>query len=167
MTETDKSPIEQALEEWLPDNDIGVMAHGFLPHGRDYFFVIEDCLGPRPGTHRLVFTHVVDLRYVTRVTDDAWRDAWTDEFTDYQEWLDAGEPEGYVWGSNWSNAYPGVTTHAISLNAAQWTKRLGKPMHEMAIETDRFLIELVFHDLRVEKLSDTAPTVSQVTIPLP
>ena len=88
MTEPDKSPLEQALEEWLPDNDIGVMAHGFLPHGRDYFFVIEDGLGPRPGTHRLVFTHVVDLRYVTRVTDDAWRDAWTDEFTDYQEWLD-------------------------------------------------------------------------------
>jgi hypothetical protein len=39
-------------------------------------------------------------------------------------------------------------------------------MHAMAIETDRFKISLIFHDIRERKLSDEAPVVSQVLIPL-
>ena len=29
----------------LPDCDFAVLSHGFLPHGRDYVLVIEDCIG--------------------------------------------------------------------------------------------------------------------------
>jgi len=31
-----------------------------------------------------------------------------DRLTDYVEWEAAGKPDGYVWGRNWSLAYPGL-----------------------------------------------------------
>jgi hypothetical protein len=73
------------------------MRHGFADHGRDYVFIIEDCIGTNSGTHELVFTHVVEVRYETRVRDVSWPKSWTDEFIDYQAWRAAGEPDGYVW----------------------------------------------------------------------
>lgn len=66
-------------------------------------------LGSDPGAHELTFTHCVRLEYETRVRDDVWSRSWSDEFVDYQAWLDAGEPDGYVWGTDWSSAYPGRT----------------------------------------------------------
>lgn len=165
MADTMDDPLKRALEEWLPECDVGIMAHGFLPHGRDYFFVIENPLGPNSGTYRLTFTHVPELNYRTRVQVDTWKASWDDVFTDYQAWLDQGEPAGYVWGANWSLAYPGISTDAGSVTAWQWANRLGKPMHELSLETDRYLIEFVFHDLRIEKLSNEAPVTSKVVIP--
>ncbi len=91
--------------------DFAVLGHGLLPHGRDYAFMIEDCLGRDPGRHEIVFTHCVALEYETRVRDDVWPVSWADEFLDYQRWIAAGEPDGYVWGSEWSMAYPGVFRH--------------------------------------------------------
>jgi hypothetical protein len=163
---SNQNPLAMILSDWLPACDVGVMKHGFADHGRDYIFIIEDCTGRNSGTYELAFTHVVDLRYETRVRDDVWPISWGDEFTDYQAWLSAGEPGGYVWGTNWSNAYPGMTAPESTLEAERWTKRIGRRMYPMSIETDRFLISLIFHDVRVRKLSDDAPTVRQVIIPL-
>lgn len=39
-------------------------------------------------------------------TDEVWPRSWSDEFSDYQRWVSAKEPDGYVWGTNWSLAYP-------------------------------------------------------------
>jgi hypothetical protein len=161
------NPLAEILSNWLPESDIGVMKHGFADHGRDYVFIVEDCVGGSPGTHELVFTHVVNVQYETRVRDDVWPKSWTDEFIDYQAWLRAGEPDGYVWGTNWSTAYPGIAAPASTGEAEKWTKRLGRQMHAMSIETDRFLISMIFHDVRVRKLSDDAPTARQTIVPLP
>jgi len=64
-------PAKQLLT-WMAQVDFAVLAHGFLPHGRDYYFVIEACVSKDPGTHELLFTHCVRLDYVTRVRDDVW-----------------------------------------------------------------------------------------------
>ncbi|HJQ61052.1 MAG TPA: hypothetical protein VJ890_29375 [Vineibacter sp.] len=143
------------------------MNHGFAVHGRDYVIVIQLALASRhPGTYELTFTHVVELAFETRVRDDVWPTSWSDEFIDYSAWLTAGEPDGYVWGCNWSLAYPGITALASTPKSEEWTRRLGKDMFQMSIETDRFCISLVFHDVRIENQSDDASIVSQVILPL-
>jgi hypothetical protein len=152
-----------ALVRWLPELDFAVLAHGFAPHGRDYTVVVQDMLGADPGTHELVFTHCVQVDYETRVGDRVWPRSWTDEFIDYQTWQDAGEPDGYVWGTNWSNAYPGLAVIHDSHLARRWSERLGKPLFEVTLETDRFFLRLIFHSIRTRRLSEDTGAISQVT----
>lgn len=142
-----------------------MLGHGWAEHGRDYLVVVQDMLGSDPGTHELTFTHCVRLDYETRVRDDVWPISWSDEFLDYQGWVDAGEPSGYVWGTNWSNAYPGLSTIDGSQVAAEWANRLGKDMSEAALETDRFHLRLVFHSVSWRRIADDIGTISQVHIP--
>jgi hypothetical protein len=99
-------PAEDLLS-WLPALDFAVLEHRIPAHGRDYAMLVQDCLGSDPGTHEVTFTHCVEFHYETRVRDDVWPVSWSDDFTDYERWMEAGEPQGYVWGTNWSNAYPG------------------------------------------------------------
>ena len=158
-------PLKEILE-WLPELDFAVLAHGFAPHGRDYVFIIEDCLVHNQGQHELVFTHCMKFEYETRVSAELWPVSWTDEFLDYTKWQEAGEPDGYVWGTNWSNAYPGIEIIEDSSVATEWAKKIGKPMYEFAIETDRFFMRIVFHSIRHRKLNDDTSTISKVTIQL-
>jgi hypothetical protein len=156
-----ENPLRAMLRDWLPEIDFGVMSHGFAAHGRDYIFIIEAA-----GTYELTLTHVVDLHIETRVRDDVWPASWDDVLTDYAAWESAGCPDGYVWGSNWSLAYPGLDAPDEGASAEQWSERVGKPMFAASIETDRFKLSAIFHGARARKLSDQAPTISKVLIPL-
>lgn len=156
------NPLRRELVTWLPEYDFGVMSHGFAPHGRDYVWIIE-----AGGTYRLTLTHVVELHYETRVlTGKSNPEAWDDRLTDYATAYAEGSPEGYVWGTNWSLAYPGIETPDSHPQASHWSDKTGRPMHAMSIETDRFKITAIFHECRSEKLSDDAPTLSKVLIPI-
>jgi hypothetical protein len=159
-------PSVAELLQWLHPLDFAVLGHGWARHGRDYLLVVQDMLGSDPGTHELTFTHCVRLDYETRVRDDVWPRSWSDEFVDYQAWLDAGEPDGYVWGTDWSNAYPGLSVRDQSDLADHWKQRLGRDMAEVSLETDRFFLRLVFHSVLWRKLDDDVGTISQVHIPL-
>ena len=163
MTE---NPLIAILRDQMPDLDFGVMHHGFADHGRDYVFIVEIGGQLRPGTYELIFTHVVQLDYKTRVRDDVWGKSWGDEFTDYRAWEAAGEPDGYIFGTNWSLAYPGVTVLAESAEATDWSGRLGKQMFAAKIETDRFGIVLVYSGARLRQISTDSSTVDRVVIPL-
>ncbi len=142
------------------------MDHGFVPHGRDYTLLVESPMGKDPGRHQVQFTHVAELSYVTAIADDVWAKSWGEAFVDYQSWLGAGEPDGYVWGTCWSLAWPGIRAIEPSAKAADWANRLRSPMYEAEIETDRFRINLIFNSLRWAKVSDETSTVSSVVIPL-
>lgn len=155
-----------SLFDWLPEADIGVMDHGFVPHGRDYAFLVEVSMGRDSGRHEVQFTHVAELSYATTVADDVWAKSWGEEFVDYQAWLDAGEPDGYVWGTCWSLAWPGIRAIEPSDKAAAWSMRLGKPMYEAEIVTDRFRINLVFHGIRSTKVGGDTSVMSSIVIPL-
>jgi len=155
-------PLRKPMREWLPELDFGVMHHGFAPHGRDYVLILQAA-----GTYELTLSHVVELHYETRVNDDVWPASWDDRFTDYATWEALGNPEGYLWGTNWSLADPGLDAPDDDPTAARWSERLGKPMYAMAIETDRFRLAIIFHSATTRKLSDDDSTVRQVLIPLP
>ena len=165
MTESDH-PIAQLLE-WLPECDFAVLDHGLAPHGRDYQLTIEHSGTKAPGRHKLVFTHVPEFSVVTEVRDDVWPESWSDVFTDYGAWERAGEPEGYVWGVNWSLAYPGLRAIVPSAKADMWGHRFGRPMYEAELATNQFTLRLVFHDIRTERLDDHTDLISRVMIPTP
>lgn len=160
-------PLSRLLQDRLPQIDVGVMRHGFAEHGRDYVLILQNLFGPAPGTYKLTFTHVVQLNYATRVTESAWRLSWTDDFIDYGRWQAAGEPDGYVFGANWSLAYPGFSAIDNDPEAASWSKRLKIQMYAAAVETDLFKIFFIFHDARLEKINEDTSVTSQVITPLP
>jgi hypothetical protein len=158
-------PLEKLLA-WFPDRDFAVLDHGFLPHGRDYSMVVESQLGKDPGRHRLQFTHVVSMTYSTRIPSDLWRTSWKDLYVNYDEWELAGTPPGVVWGTNWCLADPGIRAVDPSTLADEWASKLETSMHEVRLETDRFALTLIFHNLRMAKIDDRTDTISQVIVPI-
>ncbi|MGO4724003.1 MULTISPECIES: YxiG-like protein [unclassified Inquilinus] len=156
-----ENPVASLLRATLSALDFAVLRHGFAPHGRDYVFLIQDGL----GSHELTLTHVVHFRYETRVRDAVWLQSWSDEFLNYEVWRSAGEPDGYIWGTEWSLAYPGISLPTTSEEAEEWSRRLHRPMHPFLIETDRFLINLVFSDVHFVKQSNDTSLIQRVIIP--
>jgi len=154
-------PLRIHLRTWLPEYDFAIMSHGFAPHGRDYLFIVQAA-----GTYELTLTHVVELHYETGVADEVWPKSWDDRFTNYATAHADGGPDAYVWGNNWSLAYPGLEVPDDDPRAAQWTERLGRRMFAMAVETDRFRLSLIFHEARSRKLSEDSSVIQQALIPL-
>jgi hypothetical protein len=132
----------------LPKEDFAVLRHGFISHGRDYVILIEDCLGSDPGQHEIVFTHCVEADCENCVSAEAWVQSWSDEFTDYKRWTTEGERDGYVWGTNWSLAYPGLPATPDSALADEWSRRLSREMFEITLTTDRFFLQIIHHSIR-------------------
>lgn len=133
----------------------------------DYFFEYE--IGGKTsyaGRYLCFFTHCVFAHVETRVHDNQWRTSWNDEFTDYQTWQNTGEPDGFVWGTNWSLAYPGLEYIRDSKLATRWSGKLGKEMHEVIVQTEAFQIQLIFHDIRVQKLSSDVSIVNKIVLPI-
>jgi len=87
-------------------------------------------------------------------------------FTDYAVWERDGEPEGYVWGANWSLAHPGIKAIEPSSKAAHWSDRLKRTMYEAELATNQFCLRLVFHEIRTLHIDDRIDLISQVIIPL-
>ncbi|MGC2509807.1 MAG: hypothetical protein WA430_04535, partial [Acidobacteriaceae bacterium] len=130
-----ENPLTQLLKGPLSKYDFGVLEHGFAAHGRDYRFLIQDSLCKDPATYELIFTHVVDFKYETRVGEKIWVMSWGDEYTDFSRWEASGEPEGYVFGARWSLAYPGFSILPASPDAMRWSELLNRPMYSASLET--------------------------------
>jgi hypothetical protein len=158
-----RNPLRAATADWLPEFDFAVFAHGFAPHGRDYLMVTQVA---GAGTYELTLTHVVDLHYETRVHIEVWPNSWDDILTDYKQWEASGQPDGYIWGTNWSNAYPGLELPDSDPVAQLWSDALGKAMFAIELTTDRFKLRLVFHDARWRKLSEDDSTIARVFHPI-
>jgi hypothetical protein len=160
-------PFEDKLRELLPEIDFGVLWHGYAPYMRDYDIVVQiPGNGPDAGVHRCTFTHCVLSSIETRVRDDVWPLSWGDELINYETWQKSGEPDGFVWGTNWSLAYPGLSSILDSPDASAWSRRLGKEMHEITIETEAFFLRLVCHDVRMERISEDQSPLNKILVPL-
>jgi hypothetical protein len=151
--------------------DSAVVRHGFTPYMRDYDVIVEvpaakpDGSGSYiEGQYRYRFTHCVEAHVETTVKPDAWRFSWTDEFTNYSAWERAGSPGGFVWGVEFSDAYPGASLVADSQRAAEWSEKLDRAMYEIEIETNAFLINLVCHDFRIDQLAVGDPTTGDLRL---
>lgn len=98
---------------------------------------------------------------------ETWLRSWGDEFISYPAWEEAGAPAGFVWGVEWADAYPGPSLDASSSSAAKWVERLGRPVHEIRIETNAYLLRLVCHSLHVVQLAVGDPLTGEMqTLPL-
>ena len=152
------------------------MSHGFTEYLRDYDVVIDVPAALPPevpigdttgsyiqGRYRYRFTHCPEVRVMTEVRDEVWRYSWDDVFIDHGVWEAAGNPEGFVWGVNWANAYPGLSYVMDSPLASSWAERLAREMHEVAIETNAFGLRLICHDLRVDHLAVGDPRTRELT----
>jgi hypothetical protein len=145
--------------------DQSITDHGFTPYLRDYD-VIVDRIGSVPevlrrtdhysyvvARYRYRFTHCVSAIFETRLSDEIWRVSWEDHFIGMEEWRRAGEPEGFIFGVCWADAYPGGHLVQDSELARDWSQRLAQPMHEAVIETNTYALRLTFHDLRVTRIA--------------
>lgn len=153
-------PLRKLHDEWLPEYDFAVLAHGFAAHGRDYHFVVQTA---GRGTDRVILTHVPMLRYETALTSGVWRESWDDVYLDYER---AQDLRGYVWGTNWSMAYPGLTLLEGDPDVQHWSETLGREMHGALLETDRFKLKAVFSDARSESISGETDPMNKVMFPI-
>ncbi len=154
MAEEDNtSNIRRILEEW-DFTDTPIMRHGFLPYNRDFEIVIA---APRAFIHEPAsdetthyrFVGCVYARYESSVLPQAF--SLDDRLIDFAAWETSGNPEGFVWGVNWIDAWPGLKYIEDSPLAQQWSDTLGLTMHEVTIDTNTFVISLVFHDIVVSR----------------
>jgi hypothetical protein len=83
-------------------------------------------------------------------------------YIDYEAWERAGAPERYVWGANFADAYPGLSYVNGSSLAAESSNRLAREMHEIVIDTNAFLLRLVFHDFIVEQVAAGDPASGEL-----
>jgi hypothetical protein len=157
-------PVRDTLMQLF---DLPILEHRFARHQRDYLIVAE--LGGDTaacGQYLYTFTHCPHARLTTNVTDATWQRSWADELLDYNEANRKGPPDAYVWGVNWSMAYPGPMYVEDSVLAASWSARFRHQMHEATVDTEAYSLQLVFHDITVRKISDHVAVYDRAVIPL-
>jgi hypothetical protein len=157
------------LSEFTLDDfvDVGILVHGFVPYKRDYFFHIETLWRePWAGQYVLLFRHCYEFNYSTVADPKVINESWDDAFIDFEKYQAAGEPEGYVWGTNHMLAYPGFRLVKDSQKAAVWSARLGKQMQETCLEAEIFQMSLVFYDWTLTKVNDQTNLIRQIIFPI-
>ena len=125
-------PVRVLLRNGLPEFGFGVMRHGFAEAGRDYVLILEDTTGRHPEVYELTLTHVEGLTCTARVE---------------------AAPNDPAASVKWSVALPGVSVPATIPDAQASPQSPGRPLHEVAIETDHFFLSMIFCDARLRLLS--------------
>lgn len=141
--------VLETLKKW-DFFDGFITQHGFTDYQRDYRLaadIIQAGNSLRPVEY--LFRGCVEARYECRIINGFSLD---NTLIDFQQWEQTGTPEGYVWGVNTSEAYPGWTYVEDSPNAARWSEALNLPFHEIVIETNVYQLALVFYDVTVKPL---------------
>lgn len=144
--------LSAAFEEVF---DHSIVFHGFAEYMRDYDVFIHVTADPRTGIKpeylRYRFTHCVRATVKTAISPEVWARSLDERLLDYDAAIESGV-DGYVWGVNYHDLYPGISLVEESTEAVEWADRLGIPFHEALLETNGHHIELVFSDLVVTKI---------------
>ena len=156
---SDLNPLIRLTSDWLPRFDFALLRHGFLTHGRDYELVVQ-IFGR--GTTRIILTHAMVANCESAVRPEVWTKSWDDVFLDYDR---AKYLDGYIWGTNWSLAYPGLSFSEADPDVLKWSILLGRPMNGAILETDRVKLKFVFSDVKTEPLSDDTEPIGKVIVP--
>lgn len=160
------SPRQRTVRQTLETYDFfdqPIVEHGFTHYNRDYRLVAEiygadgaqGSKGSRLyATYTFLFRGCVEAIYRSVVVNGFSVD---DTFIDYDRWLAADTPCGFVWGVNHADAYPGLRYVEDSTRAEEWSTRLDLPMHEVTIQTNTYTLVLVFHDVTVSVTEAATP----------
>jgi hypothetical protein len=143
--------LRTVMEEFgLYDN--ALLFHAYRPYMRDYELIVYCDVGPAPqGTYSYLFKYCVHVHVVTSLPDSAYRASLDERLIDYEAGKDL---DGYLWGVKWAELMPGWTLQPDSENAADWSRRLGIDFHEVIIQSNAYVITLIFSDLVVTRLSE-------------
>ena len=132
--QVDSSQIQAAFGDVF---DQAIVFHGFADYMRDLEVFIYATADPRTGIqpehllHR--FTHCVRAVVTTAVSPEVWKQSLDERLIDYDQGRDL---DGYVWGVKRAVLYPGMKLVPNSAEARRWSRELGLPFHEAAIETN-------------------------------
>jgi hypothetical protein len=147
--------------------DAAIMRHGFTDYMRDYEIIVAARNGP-PNTdvHKYQFIGCVEAHYQTKLKG-AFAQSLSDEFVyagpDYP---DKGEPDGFIWGVRFAEAYPGMEYLETSARAEYWSGLMGRTMHEITVETNVYLLRIVFADVRYAFVGNEPDVVLPKDMPL-
>jgi hypothetical protein len=147
--------------------DTAILRHAYAANKRDYCFHIEALWKENyAGQYLVSFHHCYEMIFNVITGKETILQSWDDCFVDYEKWEKAGNPEGYVWGSNFMLAYPGFSLVKDSEMAKKWTGLLGKEMKELKVEAEIFEIRLVFYNWEISKLNNEVGLISKLIHPL-
>lgn len=148
--------------------DAAVLRHGFTDYMRDYEIIVGARNGP-PNTdiHKFQFIGCVEAEYHTRVAPPTFSQSLSDNFVyagpDYPGTQD---PDGFIWGVRYSNAYPGLKYLEDGTRAQHWSRLMKRKMHEVVLETEAFHLRLVFADVRYALIGDGPAVIIAKDYPL-
>jgi hypothetical protein len=141
MLEVDISEIQAAFDDVF---DQALVFHGFADYMRDYDVFVYATADPRTGIApehlRYRFRHCVHAVTASAVTPEIWKRSLDERLVDYDQGRDL---DGYVWGIRWQVLYPGMRLVRDSADAERWSRDLGLPFYETAIETNGHNLSLV------------------------
>jgi hypothetical protein len=150
ITTVDASQIRAAFDDAF---DQALVFHGFSDYMRDYDLFIYTTAAPRTGVRpehlRYRFTHCVKAEVRTAVPAEVWARSLDERLVTYDEGVHL---DGYVWGVAWQMLYPGMELVENSSEAGRWSAALGIPFHHAEIRANGHDLDLVFSDLRVDRL---------------
>lgn len=163
-----KAMTGQEIDELMTTFDVfdnALIFHSYKNYMRDYELIVEVHIGPAlQGTYSYLFRYCVEADIRTSLNPNTYRESLDDRLIDYETGKDL---DGYVWGVKWSLMYPGWKRHAASQRAAAWSEHVGLEFHEVVVETNAFLITLVFASLHIKQVSDRIdPGIHKAYIPL-
>ena len=158
----------QELEALMEDFDVfdnALLYHAYKDYMRDYELIVQVHVGPAPqGTYSYLFRYCVEADVRTSLPASIYRQSLDERLIDYDTGKDL---DGYVWGVKWSALYPGWKRNPTSERAASWSADVGMEFHEVEVETNAYLLTLVFADLGIQKLSDHVDAgINSTYIPL-
>jgi hypothetical protein len=144
--------LQHALDDVF---DQAVVFHAFTPYMRDYEVIVSVTADPTAGIQptylRYLFRYCVEASIDTTVEASTWRRSLDDRLIRYDTGVDL---DGYVWGVNWHELYPGMSVVPPSARAQKWSADVGIDFHEVSIETNAHMISLIFSDLEVAEVAD-------------
>lgn len=139
----DSAQISAALAGF----DDGTMYfHAFTDYLRDYEVVAAEFGAPQGVVSRLIFENCVHARADAALPPGAWADSLDSRLTGREQ---PDDVDGYFWGCRLQELAL-LELIQPSVDAEQWSARMGFPVHEARISTNGHDLQLIFSDLRIE-----------------
>jgi len=147
--------------------DAAIVRHGFTDYIRDYEIIVAGRNGPpMTDVHKFQFIGCVEAHYQTKLREVFAR-SLPDEFVySGPDYPDKDDPYGFIWGVRFADAYPGLAYLENGERAEYWSHLMGRKMHEITVETNAYLLRLVFADVRYAFLGHEPEVVLQKDMPL-
>lgn len=130
--------------------DAAIMRHGFTDYMRDYEIIVGARNGP-PNTdmHKYQFIGCVEAHYETKLGRDFELSIQDDFVYSGPDYPNKPDPDGFIWCVRFAETWAGGLKYIDHGERAKyWSKAIGRNMHEVTIETNAYLLRLVFADIR-------------------